>query len=107
MLLHRLFKQFLQLHITNPQKLNPLPLKLAGVKNWLLICRYGQIIRLSTTDEVRREIFNYLFTTKTVGKGTGLGLAIAYQIVVEKHGGVMEVNSILNQGTEFAIMLPL
>ncbi|MFW9261986.1 response regulator [Nostoc sp. CALU 546] len=62
---------------------------------------------IGMTEEVRQEIFNYLFTTKTVGKGTGLGLAIAYQIVVEKHGGVMEVNSILNQGTEFAIMLPL
>ncbi|MHC0067905.1 hybrid sensor histidine kinase/response regulator [Nostoc sp. UIC 10890] len=62
---------------------------------------------IGMTDEVRQEIFNYLFTTKTVGKGTGLGLAIAYQIVVEKHGGAMKVNSILNQGTEFAIMLPL
>ncbi|MFN6455725.1 MAG: response regulator [Nostoc sp. EfeVER01] len=62
---------------------------------------------IGMTEEVRQQIFNYLFTTKTVGKGTGLGLAIAYQIVVEKHGGAMEVNSILNQGTEFAIMLPL
>ncbi|MFN6498105.1 MAG: response regulator [Nostoc sp. DedQUE01] len=67
------------------------------------ICDNG----IGMTEEVRQQIFNYLFTTKTVGKGTGLGLAIANQIVVEKHGGAIQVNSTLNQGTEFAIVLPL
>ncbi len=42
-----------------------------------------------------------------IGKGTGLGLAIARQIVVEKHGGAIELNSVLREGTEFAIVLPL
>jgi predicted ATPase/signal transduction histidine kinase len=56
---------------------------------------------------VREKIFDDLFTTKEVGKGTGLGLAIARQIVVEKHGGTIEVNSVLREGTEFAIVLPL
>ena len=36
---------------------------------------------------------DYLFTTKGVGKSTGLGLAIARQIVVEKHGGQLVVES--------------
>jgi signal transduction histidine kinase len=45
--------------------------------------------------------------TKGVGKGTGLGLAIAQQIVVEKHGGTIEVNSVLGEGTEFVISLPM
>ncbi|MBD2355614.1 AAA family ATPase [Tolypothrix sp. FACHB-123] len=59
-------------------------------------------------DEVVKErIFDHLFTTKGVGKGTGLGLAIARQIITEKHGGTIEVNSILGQGTEFAIRLPI
>ncbi|MGL5065426.1 MAG: trifunctional serine/threonine-protein kinase/ATP-binding protein/sensor histidine kinase [Microcoleus sp.] len=58
-------------------------------------------------EEVKTRIFDHLFTTKEVGKGTGLGLAIAHQIVVEKHGGAIEVNSTLGQGTEFAIALPL
>ncbi|MEG4119801.1 AAA family ATPase [Microcoleus sp. N9_B4] len=58
------------------------------------------------SDEIKGQIFDHLFTTKGVGKGTGLGLAIARQIVVEKHGGAIEVNSALGQGTEFAISLP-
>ncbi|WP_445300297.1 MULTISPECIES: ATP-binding protein [unclassified Microcoleus] len=45
-------------------------------------------------------------TAKAVGKGTGLGLAIARQIVVEKHSGMLEVNSTLGVGTEFTISIP-
>jgi signal transduction histidine kinase len=56
---------------------------------------------------VQAQVFDHLFTTKDVGKGTGLGLAIAYQIVVEKHGGSLEVQSELGQGTEFIIQLPM
>jgi PAS domain S-box-containing protein len=58
-------------------------------------------------EEVRTKIFDNLFTTKEVGKGTGLGLAIARQIIVEKHGGAIEVNSEIGQGTEFILTLPL
>lgn len=59
------------------------------------------------SEVVRAQIFDYLFTTKAVGKGTGLGLAIAYQIVVETHGGKLDCLSELGQGTEFRIWLPL
>jgi PAS domain S-box-containing protein len=58
------------------------------------------------SEEVQQKIFDHLFTTKAVGKGTGLGLAIAQQIIVEKHGGTIEVNSIVGQGTEFVISIP-
>ncbi|MEG4571427.1 AAA family ATPase [Microcoleus sp. N3A4] len=57
-------------------------------------------------EEVKQKIFDHLFTTKEVGKGTGLGLAIARQIVVEKHSGSLNVNSIMGTGTEFIIILP-
>ncbi|MUG95285.1 AAA family ATPase [Scytonema sp. UIC 10036] len=57
-------------------------------------------------DDVKSKIFDHLFTTKAVGKGTGLGLSIAHQIVVEKHQGVLEVNSVPRQGSEFIITLP-
>ncbi len=58
-------------------------------------------------ESVKQKIFDHLFTTKAVGKGTGLGLAIARQIIVEKHGGAIEVNSQFGKGTEFVIQLPL
>ena len=57
-------------------------------------------------EAVKARIFDHLYTTKGVGKGTGLGLAIAQQIVVEKHGGSLTVQSELGQGTEFCIQLP-
>lgn len=55
----------------------------------------------------RARIFDPFFTTKPVGKGTGLGLAISYQIIVEKHGGVIECFSQPGEGTEFRIEIPI
>jgi light-regulated signal transduction histidine kinase (bacteriophytochrome) len=57
--------------------------------------------------ELISHIFNPFFTTKPVGQGTGLGLSISYQIVVEKHQGVLKCVSIPGQGTEFWIEIPL
>lgn len=57
--------------------------------------------------KIQQKIFEYAFTTKPIGKGTGLGLAIARQIIVEKHGGFLEVNSTPGEGAEFVIKLPL
>ncbi|GJD18457.1 two-component hybrid sensor and regulator [Rivularia sp. IAM M-261] len=57
--------------------------------------------------EVQQKIFDYLFTTKEVGKGTGLGMAIVRQIIVERHGGSIAINSQLGQGTEFIIRIPV
>ncbi|MBW4517645.1 MAG: GHKL domain-containing protein [Timaviella obliquedivisa GSE-PSE-MK23-08B] len=53
------------------------------------------------------KVFDPFFTTKEIGKGTGLGLAIARQIVVEKHGGSLDVHSEIDQGTKFLIRLPI
>jgi len=58
-------------------------------------------------ENVKQQVFDHLFTTKAVGRGTGLGLAIAQQIVVEKHGGTLEVNSQPGKGAEFVIHLPI
>nr|WP_044500907.1 hybrid sensor histidine kinase/response regulator [Nostoc sp. PCC 7107] len=59
------------------------------------------------SEEVKSKIFDHLFTTKAVGKGTGLGLAIARQIVEETHGGKLSFNSVLGEGTEFIIEIPV
>ncbi|MEH2347547.1 MAG: GAF domain-containing protein [Nostoc sp.] len=57
--------------------------------------------------EVKKRIFDPFYTTKPVGRGTGLGLAISYQIIVEKHGGIMECISEPGKGTEFWIEIPV
>ena len=54
-------------------------------------------------DQVR-EIFNPFFTTKE--RGTGLGLSIVQRIINEQCGKI-EVDSRLNQGTQFVISLPM
>lgn len=43
------------------------------------------------------------YTTKQ--KGTGLGLMVCFQII-ESHGGCIQVESVLNEGTTFTITLP-
>ncbi|MDZ8082208.1 MAG: ATP-binding protein [Nostoc sp. DcaGUA01] len=59
------------------------------------------------TEEVKQKLFDPFFTTKPVGQGTGLGLSISYQIIVQKHSGVLQCNSQLGKGTEFWIEIPL
>jgi PAS domain S-box-containing protein len=57
--------------------------------------------------ELQQKIFDPFFTTKPVGKGTGLGLSLSYQIVVDRHGGQMKCHSVVGQGTELTIELPI
>ncbi|MCW5313410.1 AAA family ATPase [Nostoc sp. KVJ3] len=59
------------------------------------------------SESVKQKIFDHLFTTKSVGKGTGLGLAIARQIVEETHGGKLSCHSVISEGTEFLIEIPV
>ena len=57
--------------------------------------------------EIQEKIFNPFFTTKQVGKGSGQGLAISHNVIVEKHGGSLRVESQPGAGATFIIRLPL
>ena len=55
--------------------------------------------------EVLAQAFDPFFTTKPVGEGTGLGLATCYGII-EQHGGLIQIDSHLGEGTTVRIVLP-
>jgi signal transduction histidine kinase len=56
--------------------------------------------------EIRDRIFEPFFTTKAVGQGTGLGLDITWRIVVNKHHGDVQVESVPGD-TRFRVRLPV
>lgn len=58
-------------------------------------------------EDIRERVFDPFFTTKEVGKGTGQGLAIARSVVVDKHGGRLDFDTVPGEGTVFVIELPL
>jgi two-component system, NtrC family, sensor kinase len=61
---------------------------------------------LGIAPEHLSKIYDPFFTTKQIGKGTGLGLAVSYGIIRD-HGGHIDVESKLGEGTRFQITLPL
>jgi PAS domain S-box-containing protein len=68
------------------------------------------LLRISDTGTgippaVLDKIFEPFFTTKEPGKGTGLGLSTVLGIV-KSHGGFVQVQTEVNQGTTFNIYLP-
>ena len=70
----------------------------------------GEYVNFEITDtgngispENLSKIFEPYFSTKETG--TGLGLAIV-QKIVETHGGKIEVESVVGEGTKFTVKLP-
>ncbi len=56
---------------------------------------------------IQSRIFDAFFTTKPVGKGTGIGLSISQTIVAQNHGGKLFCSSVLGEGAEFVVHLPV
>lgn len=59
---------------------------------------------MGMTEEVRQRCLEPFFSTKDK-RGTGLGLAIVYG-VIQRHGGTIEIDSALHQGTTVRLKLP-
>jgi PAS domain S-box-containing protein len=57
--------------------------------------------------DIMNRIFDPFFSTKEAGKGTGLGLFISYDIIVNKHGGDIIVESEREKETKFTLKLPI
>jgi signal transduction histidine kinase len=57
--------------------------------------------------DIKDKIFQPFFTTKPSGKGTGLGLSLTYDIITQGHGGALQLDSEVDQGTVFTIFLPV
>jgi signal transduction histidine kinase len=62
---------------------------------------------MGMAQEVQQRIFDPFFTTKPVGKGTGMGMSISYQIIVEKHQGLIWCDSTIGKGTTFSVKIPV
>jgi signal transduction histidine kinase len=59
------------------------------------------------TPELCERIFDPFFTTKPAGQGTGQGLAIAWHVVVDRHRGILRVESTPGLGSTFRVELPI
>ena len=73
----------------------------------------GQEVMLLVSDtgngispELLPRIFDPFLTLRGVGQGAGLGLCFVYGIG-ERHGGRIEVGSVVGQGTTFRVFVPV
>ncbi len=76
------------------------------------LCQYNLVLTVSDNGKGISQndcccIFEPFFTTRRGSGGSGLGLSIVYNIATHKLHGDIQVSSILGQGTEFIMTLPI
>jgi signal transduction histidine kinase len=57
-------------------------------------------------DELRQHIFEPFFTTRRAAGGSGLGLHIVYNLVTQRLGGTIAVETAAGKGTRFTVDIP-
>lgn len=58
------------------------------------------------SEDTSNKIFDPFYTTKRGAGGTGLGMYMTYNIVTQRLGGTIEVESVIDKGTTFIISIP-
>ncbi|NEP11705.1 MAG: response regulator [Symploca sp. SIO2C1] len=81
-------------------------------KLWVKTQNLGEVVEVRIRDngigipaEIQKKIFQPFYTTKPTGEGTGLGLSLTYEIIVDQHRGILQLDSQPGVYTEFIIRL--
>ena len=90
------------------QSVTQVPPQITGQTNsqfdqWLVLHVIDTGVGISPEDKA--EVFKWFRQGKQRRSGSGLGLHLAYRIVT-MHGGFIDVDSTLNQGSKFTVYLP-
>lgn len=83
---------------------NPNQLRISKPNNFVALMVSDTGIGMS--EEVRSQVFEPFFSTKSTGKGTGLGLAVVHGIA-HQCGGEVLVESAPGQGSTFTVLFPV
>ena len=62
---------------------------------------------LGMNDEVKQHIYENFYTTKPAGQGTGLGMSITYDIIVNRHHGHIDIDSVEGEYASFTFTIPV